>query len=150
MTSAICPAGGLLVRTEAALQTMKGLERHRGHFFNWYDTRSLTPLAPHYISSVDSGNLAGHLLTLEPGLRALIDAPILNPRWLDGLDETWQIVEEAVAASPESERRGAWLPAALADVRQDAGLRAPVAAKQSERGTGLSRSADDPGRDHRA
>ncbi|WP_186342984.1 glycoside hydrolase family 94 protein [Allochromatium palmeri] len=110
------PTGGLLARTEAALQTMAGLERHRGHFFNWYDTRSRVPLEPHYISSVDSGNLAGHLLTLEPGLRALIDAPILNPRWLDGLMDTVQVLEEAVAAGSESERRGV-VPAALADIR---------------------------------
>jgi cyclic beta-1,2-glucan synthetase len=109
--------GGLLARTEGALHTMEGLERHRGHFFNWYDTRSLAPLAPHYISSVDSGNLAGHLLTLEPGLRALIDAPILNPRWLDGLEDTLQVLEEAVAVGSESGRRGV-VPAALADVRQ--------------------------------
>ena len=39
-----------------------------GHFYNWYDTQSLKPLPPLYVSSVDSGNLAGHLLTLRPGL----------------------------------------------------------------------------------
>ena len=50
---------------------MQALERHRGHFFNWYDTQSLKPLQPLYISTVDSGNLAGHLLTLRPGLLAL-------------------------------------------------------------------------------
>lgn len=118
--------GGLLARTEAALHTMEGLARHRGHFFNWYDTRSLAPLAPHYISSVDSGNLAGHLLTLEPGLCALIDAPILNPRWLDGLEDTWQVLEEAVAAGSESGPRRQ-TPAARADVRKmlDAALQSP-------------------------
>jgi hypothetical protein len=46
--------------------TMAALERHRGHFYNWYDTQSLQPLLPTYISTVDSGNLAGHLLTLRP------------------------------------------------------------------------------------
>ena len=45
----------------------------RGHFYNWYDTQSLQPLPPLYVSSVDSGNLAGHLLTLRPGLLALPD-----------------------------------------------------------------------------
>ena len=53
------------------------MERHRGHFYNWYDTQSLAPLEPRYISSVDSGNLAGHLLTLRPGLLALAGEPIL-------------------------------------------------------------------------
>ena len=47
------------------------------------------PLAPRYVSSVDSGNLAGHLLTLRPGLAALIDAPILNRRWLEGISDTF-------------------------------------------------------------
>ena len=46
---------------------MGKLERYRGHFYNWYDTRTLHPLAPLYVSSVDSGNLGGHLLTLGPG-----------------------------------------------------------------------------------
>ena len=49
-------------RLEATLQTMGGLERFRGHFYNWYDTLDLRPLDPKYISSVDSGNLAGHLI----------------------------------------------------------------------------------------
>ncbi len=61
-------AGKLIERTAKAFHTMEGLERHQGHFYNWYDTQSLKPLPPLYISSVDSGNLAGHLLTLRPGL----------------------------------------------------------------------------------
>ncbi len=60
-------AGQLIERTTNALQTMEMLERYRGHFFNWYDTQSLKPLRPIYISSVDSGNLAGHLLILQAG-----------------------------------------------------------------------------------
>jgi cyclic beta-1,2-glucan synthetase len=51
-------------RLEATLATMSGLQRFRGHFYNWYDTRDLTPLDPRYVSTVDSGNLAGHLIAL--------------------------------------------------------------------------------------
>ena len=47
---------------------MNGLERFRGHFYNWYDTRDLRPLEPKYVSSVDSGNLAGHLIALRQRL----------------------------------------------------------------------------------
>ena len=65
------PVGQLIRRTQDALGAMQGLERYRGHFFNWYDTRTLKPLLPLYVSSVDSGNLAGHLLTLGPGLAEL-------------------------------------------------------------------------------
>ena len=89
------PAGQLIERTAHTLETMAALERHRGHFYNWYDTQSLQPLHPIYISTVDSGNLAGHLLTLRPGLLALLDRPILEPRWLDGLRDTLGIAEEA-------------------------------------------------------
>jgi len=93
--------GMLLERTTQAFQTMQGLERHRGHFYNWYDTQSLQPLSPKYISSVDSGNLAGHLLTLRPGLLALADHPLLGTRLFDGLSDTLAIVAEAAAAAPE-------------------------------------------------
>ena len=43
------------------LTTLEGLERHEGHFLNWYDTATLAPLHPRYVSTVDSGNLAGAL-----------------------------------------------------------------------------------------
>ena len=51
-------------RFEATLATLQRLQRHRGHFYNWYDTRDLRPLEPRYVSTVDSGNLAAHLLAL--------------------------------------------------------------------------------------
>jgi len=96
-------AGRLIERTTSALNTMIGLERYRGHFYNWYDTQSLKPLTPIYISSVDSGNLAGHLLTLRQGLLALVDAPILNPRCFAGLGDTFDLlVEAAEGAVPAS------------------------------------------------
>ena len=52
---------------------MARLERFRGHFYNWYDTRDLRPLDPRYVSSVDSGNLAGHLIALANACREWID-----------------------------------------------------------------------------
>lgn len=54
----------LLSRCEQTLDALDRLERHRGHFLNWYDTLSLAPLHPPYVSTVDSGNLCGHLLAL--------------------------------------------------------------------------------------
>jgi len=65
----------LLVRLEATLATLSGLQRHRGHFLNWYDTRTLAPLLPMYVSTVDSGNLAGHLLAVAQACRELARAP---------------------------------------------------------------------------
>ena len=86
------PAGQLIERTAKSLHTMEALERHRGHFYNWYDTRSLQPLPPLYISSVDSGNLAGHLLTLRQGLLALPDDPILGSRVFEGISDTLRVL----------------------------------------------------------
>ncbi|HEX6202945.1 MAG TPA: glucoamylase family protein, partial [Thermoanaerobaculia bacterium] len=66
--------GELAARTDATLTTLEGLERHRGHLLNWYDTRTLEPLPPRYVSTVDSGNLAGSLVCLAEGLRRLAAA----------------------------------------------------------------------------
>ena len=52
------------------LHRCRRLERYRGHFYNWYDTRDLRALEPNYVSTVDSGNLAGHLITLANSCRA--------------------------------------------------------------------------------
>ena len=51
-------------RLEATLSTMGKLDRFHGHFYNWYDTKDLRTLDPPYVSTVDSGNLAGHLIAL--------------------------------------------------------------------------------------
>jgi cyclic beta-1,2-glucan synthetase len=59
----------LASRIDATLTTMEGLERFEGHLLNWYDTQTLAPLAPAYVSTVDSGNLAGSLMALAGGLR---------------------------------------------------------------------------------
>ncbi|MGD0884353.1 MAG: glucoamylase family protein [Thermodesulfovibrionales bacterium] len=100
-------AGQLIERTTNALSIMKALERYRGHFYNWYDTQSLKPLLPMYVSTVDSGNLAAHLLTLRPGLLALPDQKILSPRLFDGLTDTVMILLDAVAAmAPEEGAHG--------------------------------------------
>jgi cellobiose phosphorylase len=90
-------AGQLLDRTEKTLATLEGLERYRGHFYNWYDTRTLKPMRPHYVSSVDSGNLAGALFTLRAGLREWKTQPIVSPRVLDGLIDALN----RTSASPE-------------------------------------------------
>ena len=89
------PSGHLVERTENALRTMDALPRHRGHFYNWYDTQSLEPLLPLYVSTVDSGNLAGHLLTLRQGLLELPDHGILGERWLEGISDTFQVLQDA-------------------------------------------------------
>ncbi len=72
-------------RIEKILDAMEGMERHRGHFFNWYDTRTLETIAPRYVSAVDSGNLAVSLVALKQGCLAACKEPVAGRRILDGL-----------------------------------------------------------------
>ncbi len=90
------PAGTLLARTTTTLQTMQALDRYEGHFYNWYDTLTLRPLAPLYVSSVDSGNLAGHLLTLRSGLLRLADERVFSARALAGLNDAMGNLADAL------------------------------------------------------
>ena len=74
---------------------MAALGRYRGHFYNWYDTQTLEPLLPMYVSTVDSGNLAAHLLTLRAGLLALPDDPVVSRRVFRGLADTLGVLRHA-------------------------------------------------------
>jgi cyclic beta-1,2-glucan synthetase len=65
----------LLTRMEATFATLQQMERHRGHFLNWYDTETLQPLLPRYVSTVDSGNLCAHLLAVSQACTELARNP---------------------------------------------------------------------------
>jgi cyclic beta-1,2-glucan synthetase len=66
-------------QTLQTLATVSQLRRYKGHLLNWYDTQSLAPLAPEFVSSVDSGNLVASLWTLQQGCQELLDLPLLQP-----------------------------------------------------------------------
>ncbi|MGH8214984.1 MAG: GH36-type glycosyl hydrolase domain-containing protein [Rhodanobacteraceae bacterium] len=85
---------GLLRRTSATLDTLGKLPRHRGHFYNWYDTGSLDPLLPMYVSSVDSGNLMGCLLVLANALEHADSEPLVPPNLARGLRDTAHLLGE--------------------------------------------------------
>ena len=68
-------AAEMLQRFEATLGTLDALQRHRGHFLNWYDTQTRSPLLPQYVSTVDSGNLSGHLLAVAQACLELACKP---------------------------------------------------------------------------
>jgi cellobiose phosphorylase len=84
--------GQLIERTSNAFRTMETLGRYQGHFCNWYDTRSLMPLRPFYVSSVDSGNLAAHLLILRQGILNIPDHKIVEPQLFEGISDTLRIL----------------------------------------------------------
>ncbi len=98
--------GGLLARTAAMLDTLHQLPRHRGHFYNWYDTQTLQPLPPRYVSSVDSGNLMGCLLVLANALEHTDDEPLVSRTLGSGLRDTTRILGELLpgvdAADPHA------------------------------------------------
>ena len=79
-----------------SLDTLARLECYRGHWLNWYNTRTLEPLLPRYVSTVDSGNLAAALITLAEGCREAARAPAVRPvRW-QGLGDTLDLLEEGL------------------------------------------------------
>jgi cyclic beta-1,2-glucan synthetase len=84
--------GSLIERLDCTFTTVEGLERYRGHFLNWYDTETLAPLSPRYVSTVDSGNLAGALITLAQGLLQLSKQPQTETRRLEGVLDTAEVL----------------------------------------------------------
>ncbi|MDP2227254.1 MAG: protein ndvB, partial [Moraxellaceae bacterium] len=127
-------------RLEATFETMAELPKFRGHFYNWYDTGDLRPLEPKYVSSVDSGNLAGHLIALANICRRWRSAEQLDATRLEGIADAfalaslalhdlrapgerpavvWRQFEEAVNALVDSTRANdleSPLPAVLRDL----------------------------------
>src|SRR5690554_6243511 len=79
--------GEMLGRLRRTVETMKKLPRWDGHFYNWYDTKSLIPLLPMYVSSVDSGNLVGYLFASKQGIKECLERPLYNREKLHGLLE---------------------------------------------------------------
>ena len=86
-------------RLEATFASLQQLARFRGHFYNWYGTLDLQPLAPAYVSSVDSGNLAGHLIVLANACEEWIAAPHAQCVQA-GVADNLLLARIALAASP--------------------------------------------------
>jgi cyclic beta-1,2-glucan synthetase len=81
-------------RLEATLSTMAAMARYRGHFYNWYDTRDLRPLDPQYVSSVDSGNLAGHLIAVANACREWRSLALTEQKRFQGVADALDLVRE--------------------------------------------------------
>jgi cyclic beta-1,2-glucan synthetase len=81
---------------ERNLDRWTSLERYFGHFYNWYNTTTLTPLAPRYISTADSGNLAASFLAAQQGLSEILEAPLVGPFLSEGITDSVRLAEEAL------------------------------------------------------
>jgi len=106
----------LIEKLERVFETLVKMERLRGHFFNWYDTTTLAPLRPRYISTVDSGNLAAHLLALKQACGELGRRPIVHARMIDGLADTLGLMDQEMIDLEG--RRSGLDSGALREVRQ--------------------------------
>ncbi len=93
-----CGLRDALDRIEATLGTMVRMHKFRGHLYNWYDTRDLHPLEPRYVSSVDSGNLAAHLITLAGAFREWQKDAGPPASAVEGLADTLDLTREALRA----------------------------------------------------
>ena len=110
-------ASGVIDRLDATFATLLKLPRYRGHFYNWYDTQKQTPLVPSYVSTVDSGNLAGYLLTLKHGLAGLVDTePVIDERALAGIGDAMLLFAESLPPSVRASATGRALPRELSQL----------------------------------
>ena len=75
-------ASELTLRLERTFSTLQLLRRYKGHFYNWYDLHELRVLEPAYISTVDSGNVAGHLVAVK---QACLQLGLANPELAERL-----------------------------------------------------------------
>jgi cyclic beta-1,2-glucan synthetase len=128
----------VVLRLKNSFDTLARMQRHRGHFYNWYDTRDLQPLPPRYVSTVDSGNLAGCLVAVKQGCSELASAAVIGPARWDGLLDTVAALGGAIDLA--TQRHGAPrfepLRGCVAELRREATALKP---RRSEWGAGVVR-----------
>ncbi|KAB3534392.1 glycosyl transferase [Alkaliphilus pronyensis] len=83
----------MVANIENTIKTIIGMEKWRGHLYNWYDTRTLNILRPSYVSTVDSGNFVTYLITVKAGLSDYLEKPIIDISLLQGAIDTLQLTE---------------------------------------------------------
>ena len=86
----------LTERLHKTFDTFDRLEKHEGHIYNWYNTQTLRTLPPNYVSTVDSGNLLGCLVTLKQGMREKLNEVIPSQACVNGLVDTLAVLVEDV------------------------------------------------------
>ena len=85
-------------RLKLTLATMEKLELHEGHYLNWYDTHSLVALSPKYVSTVDSGNLAGYLIAVREACLEVGSSFVVDSKVIQGLEDSVRVIEAELAA----------------------------------------------------
>ncbi|HEY3989476.1 MAG TPA: glucoamylase family protein, partial [Acidobacteriaceae bacterium] len=101
--------------SHSSLDTFDRMEKRNGHIYNWYDTRTLKPIPPRVVSSVDSGNLAASFYTLRSGAEAVLLQPVLDARLWSGIRDqlallaTLDATPAELAPTPESDELRPWI-----------------------------------------
>lgn len=85
--------GEVIDRLELILSNMKTLEKYKGHYYNWYDTRTKEPLTPRYISTVDSGNLLGYMWIIKDFLEKSLDYKLIRKSEISSLKDIYKILK---------------------------------------------------------
>jgi len=129
-------------KTAQTLATISNLERYRGHLLNWYDTRTLVPLKPRFVSSVDNGNLLASLWSLHHGSLDYLRQPLLRPQLAEGFLDHLRILAE-LRALPRKQ-----LSALEGKLRSEDALRSlaalqGVALEESQRNNGASKASEE-------
>ncbi|MGI9189740.1 MAG: GH36-type glycosyl hydrolase domain-containing protein, partial [Longimicrobiaceae bacterium] len=125
--------GEMILRLERAFGALERMERFRGHFYNWYELHELRVLQPAYISTVDSGNLAGHLIALKQACLGMGDEPLRASRSADALRTGLELAKAELrelgrarlrdpAGKRVAEAAEARVDAAAARLRNDSGV----------------------------
>ena len=84
--------------TERTLGTVSQLPTHNGHFYNWYDTKTLQPRKPLFISTVDNGNFVCCLWTLKGGCAELKTETLFPPTLRAGIAAHLDAIETGLLA----------------------------------------------------
>ncbi|HVG92823.1 MAG TPA: glucoamylase family protein, partial [Planctomycetota bacterium] len=90
---------GFEARLRSAFDALGRLQRHRGHFYNWYETHHLAPLEPRYVSTVDSGNLVASFWALATGCEEVADTRVARPAQREGILDTIDVLRETLERS---------------------------------------------------
>jgi cyclic beta-1,2-glucan synthetase len=120
-------------RIEATLASMQSMKKFRGHFFNWYDTRDLRPLDPPYVSTVDSGNLAGHLIAVAGTCASWRDERATESRLAQGAADSLELAFEALRTLPDDRRSHLVAPRELAQAIEALAAQMPLLPKGLEK-----------------
>jgi cellobiose phosphorylase len=112
-------------RLGATLTTIEALEKREGHVLNWYETTTLRPLDPRYVSTVDSGNLAAYLWTVRSACAEATTTPLLGESAIDAAIDNLDLLAAEIGASsgrtPSMTAERAALRAALTEARAHLG-----------------------------